>query len=259
VVLLAVFVVFSASLLLWGGRALCKENIFEPSNVVCKTLNRSSTSIEPIEPLKHEMVLIPEGEFITGSGSNEHVEILDQYFIDKYEITNAQYKRCVEADMCRPPVNSVFDLPEREQYPVTNINLEDAKQYCSWIGGYLPSDLQWEKAARGESGFEFPWGDDQLEEGQANICDSQCPESLRVENIDDGYAQKAPVGSFPNGASPYGILDMVGNVWEWTSEGYARGGSWMNDRRLNKATSKTEISPEAREDSLGFRCARDNQ
>ncbi|MCP4707582.1 MAG: SUMF1/EgtB/PvdO family nonheme iron enzyme [Planctomycetes bacterium] len=212
-----------------------------------------------IDSIVIEMIMIPEGNFISGTGDNVINQSLDTYYIDKYEVTNAQYSRCVQAEICRSPVNSIFDLEEYQQHPVTDITLADGEEYCNWIGGYLPSELQWEKAARGVEGFEYPWGNDPVQEGQANICDTQCPESLRVEAINDGFPQTAPVGSFPLGATPFGVEDMVGNVWEWTSDGVVRGGSWQNDRRLNKATSRVPIDPQTRDANSGFRCASSTQ
>ena len=139
---------------------------------------------------------------------------------------------------------------------MTDVNLSDAKTYCEWIGGSLPSEAQWEKAARGPNGFEYPWGNTSLKSGQANICDLHCGEAIHVDDINDGYSKTAPVGSFPAGASVYGVEDTVGNVWEWTSEGVVRGGSWKNDRRLNKATSRLLMPTDSNDSSLGFRCAK---
>ena len=203
------------------------------------------------------MKIVPEGDFVSHTDKDEHVERLDTFYIDKYEVSNAQYKMCVEAEICRPPVNSFFDLDINSNHPVTNVAFEDAKTYCSWIGGYLPNNLQWEKSARGQENFEYPWGSDAMQNEHANICDINCSQSLRVESIDDGYSQTAPVGSFSAGASSYGVEDMIGNVWEWVSDGTTRGGSWQNDKRLNKISSETDVSPDTRDSSLGFRCAKD--
>jgi formylglycine-generating enzyme required for sulfatase activity len=257
-------IVLLAFVALFSARTVCQMDLISADTWFCEWINPATSPITvevpveptPIQPLEHEMVQIPAGTFIFGTKNESTEKNLDTYYIDKFEVTNAQYSRCVQAEICNPPVNSIFSFEEYQQHPAADISLKDAQEYCNWIGGYLPSELQWEKAARGTEGFEYPWGNKPLQEGHANICDAQCTEPLRVEAIDDGFPKTAPVGSFPSGASPFGVEDMVGNLWEWTSEGAARGGSWQNDRRSNKAISRVSFDPEARDPSLGFRCVR---
>jgi serine/threonine-protein kinase len=185
-------------------------------------------------------VYVPAGEFIMGSnhpddkksveGGRAYVEIpvhtvsLDGYWIDKYEITNGQYKACVDADVCQPPHITYsatrpkyFGNPEYSNYPVIWVSWYMARTYCEWVGRRLPTEAEWEKAARGTDGRRYPWGNEELSGERANFCDANCPLTIANFNYNDGYADTAPVGSFPAGASPYGALDMAGNVWEWTS------------------------------------------
>ena len=151
-----------------------------------------------------DMVYVPEGEFIAESGSKEATYI-DNYWITRTEITNAQYKKCVDAGTC-----SATDLMDLENiifanYPATYVTYRQAQRYCSWLGGSLPDESQWEKAARGNNSRIYPWGDE-----------TPSTENL-FANIPGLTYDLAPVGSFPNGISPYGALDMAGNAWEWTS------------------------------------------
>jgi serine/threonine-protein kinase len=263
-VILSIAIVAVAGMLLFGGRSACQREMLSADNLICQTINPKATPITvevpveptPIQPLEHKMVQIPAGSFIYGTGENSTEQNLDTYYIDKYEVTNVQYSLCVRAEICRAPMNSKYDSEEYLQHPVTDVSLEDAQAYCSWIGGNLPSELQWEKAARGTEGLEYPWGNEPIQDEQANICDARCTESMSVAAIDDGFERTAPVGSFPKGASPYGVEDMIGNVSEWTADGVTRGGSWQNNRLPNKPTHRIPLDPTKRDASLGFRCVK---
>lgn len=191
-----------------------------------------------------EMIYIPAGEFTMGwEGTDStisilpgpypdflvHKVILEGYWIDKYEVTNGQYQQCVEDGVCRscnqnnipPQGKGYFTSPEYAEYPVVNVSWYMARDYCGWADRRLPTEAEWEKAARGTDGRKYPWGNDNYSESYANICDANCPSAKKGNisnpNFDDGFAGPAPVDSFPNGASPYGAMDMAGNVWEWTS------------------------------------------
>lgn len=170
-----------------------------------------------------EMIYIPAGEFLFGSNPEEdsyyqenelpqQSVFLDNFWISKTEITNEQYSRCVEEGACESAYYMSLDLPETNDYPVNYVSYKYAQDYCTWIGGQLPNELQWEKAARGTDGRIYPWGNEvpTLEKHLANL-----PLKDNVKIID-----LLPVGSFPLGASPYGLLDMSGNVWEWILDGY---------------------------------------
>jgi len=175
-----------------------------------------------------DMVYIPAGEFTMGrafklnywvpnmynprSEEPAHKVFVDAFYIDKYEITNEDYKRFISATSRHaPPSLSDSNFNEPKQ-PVVTVTWEDAVAYCIWVEKRLPTEDEWEKAARGNDGRKYPWGN-QWDPMRANYGFN-----------DDGRWAKEPeyrkpsrVGSYPLGASPYGVMDMCGNVWEWTS------------------------------------------
>jgi len=254
--------------------------------------------INPIDGA--EYVLVPAGEFLMGSESGkdpyfwgaegpEHMVFLDEYWIYRTEVTNGMYQACVEEQKCPKPqyLNSVdvsdyYGNPEYDEYPVIHVTFTHAQAYCNWAGGKLPTEAQWEKAARGNEGNMFPWGNDLPDADLVNLCDSSCARGSERENhFSDGYPGTSPVGSFPNGASPYGALDMAGNVWEWTSDYFQptyysvspddnplgpnsgttrtiRGGSWTNPTSGIRTTARTSLTPGKILDTLGFRCIVNN-
>lgn len=258
-----------------------------------------SLEINPIDSA--EYVLVPEGEFLMGSepGNDpyfwgaegpEHTVYLDEFWIYRTEVTNGMYQACVEEQKCPRPqyLNSVdvtdyYGNPDYDDYPVIHVTFTHAQAYCTWAGGKLPSEAQWEKAARGTEGKMFPWGNDPPDADQVNLCDSNCARGSERENhISDGYPGPAPVGSFPDGASPYGALDMAGNVWEWTIDFFQptyysispnenplgpafgssrtiRGGSWFNPTSGIRTSARTSLTPDKVLDTLGFRCVVSNQ
>jgi len=131
-----------------------------------------------------------------------------------------QYKLCVDAGVCSAPYNTssatrydYFKNANYADYPVVNVDRGMAKIYCGWVGARLPTEAEWEKAARGTDGREYPWGSYWSMEKPGNFDD--------YSGVDENYnGDTMPVGSFPDGASPYGVLDMVGNVWEWVADWY---------------------------------------
>jgi formylglycine-generating enzyme required for sulfatase activity len=220
------------------------------------------------------MVYVPAGEFTMGGdegGENEypaHTVYLNAFYIDKYEVTNAQYRQCVEAGVCdKPRYTTYYGNADCAQYPVVYVSWNDADVYCRWAGKRLPTEAKWEKAARGTDGRMYPWG-------EGIDCDhaqySSCPGDI------------LPVGSKPAGASPYGPLDMAGNVYEWVADWYdsgyysqsparnplgpdsgtykvLRGGSWYYPQRCARCAFRDPYYPWGRLNRVGFRCAKSSQ
>lgn len=227
---------------------------------------------------KMEMVYVPAGEFIMGAeddtgNANEHPQhtvYLDAYWIDMTEVTNAQYEKCVVAGACTDPKNETSNTLKKyygndnhSQNPVIYVTWDQAKAYCEWAGRVLPTEAQWEKAARGTDGLFYPWGDED-------------PEYSFV-NYNGKPGDTVPVGSYPDGASPYGALDMAGNVWEWVADYYGdqyydisplenptgpesgkyhilRGGSWYNLKADIRTTIRSAVSADKAYYDTGFRC-----
>ena len=153
--------------------------------------------------LSDEMVLIPAGEFKFGEFDFFKILNLDSFYIDKYEVTQKKFTEIMKKN------SSKF---EDENRPVEKVTWYKADLYCKQIGKRLPTEAEWEKAARGGSNSLFYWGN-KMESGKANFCDKNCDENHKNLDIDDGYKNTAPVGSFP--PNRYGLYDMAGNVSEW--------------------------------------------
>ena len=182
------------------------------------------------KPVSGEMIYIPPGEFPMGcdpaynAGDDcpprelpLHTVYLDGYYIDKFEVTNAYYAMCVAAGVCDAPAEFssysrpfYFGNPQYANYPVVWVNWEDAGNYCAWVGKRLPTEAEWEKAARGPTIQTYPWGDEPPSCSLANSIDAITGEYCMGDT--------AEVGSYPTGASPYGVLDLAGNVFEWTQD-----------------------------------------
>ena len=166
------------------------------------------------------MLYIPAGEFTMGSDEHapkttpEHRVNLDAYWIDRTEVTNQMYARCVKAGDCDHPiqfdeVNPYYDHLEYANYPVVYVSWKSAAKYCKWAGRRLPTEAEWEKAARGTDGNPYPWG-------------NQEPDSSLL-NYQDNIGGPLPVDRYPLGASPYGALNMAGNVREWVQDWFSPG------------------------------------
>ena len=238
-------------------------------------------------------VYVPKGEFEMGSEDGfederpVHTVALDGFWIDRTEVTNAQYLRCVEAEACKAPglLNTEFRDPGKTDHPKVNVKWFDAETYCEWAEARLPTEAEWEYAARGPEGRVFPWGDE-FDGIRLNYCDANCPQfaeraigvTLADETVDDGYEETAPVGSYEGGASWCGALDMAGNVREWVAGWYGeypsehrenppgptsgeqrvmRGGSWLANPDLVRGATRFYTESSYTFKGLGFRCARD--
>jgi formylglycine-generating enzyme required for sulfatase activity len=230
------------------------------------------------------MVYVPAGCFTMGSDQGEpdelpeHEVCLSAYWIGQTEVTNAQYRPCVEAKACSLPADPMYyDDPAYADYPVVYVRWTDASTFARWFGGSLPTEAQWEYAARGPDGWAYPWGSE-FYGVWLNYCDSQCARQYHDTAYDDGFAGLAPVGSYAYGASWVGALDMAGNVWEWTNDWYdesyyatvengvldppgpapaeghvIRGGGWNDDRTEQRASFRGWREPFRYDDDRGFR------
>jgi formylglycine-generating enzyme required for sulfatase activity len=242
------------------------------------------TRVRPADGMA--LVYVPGGEFAVGrEGSKQdraHTVELDGFWIDQTEVTNAHYGTCVAAGACSAPTTCswgepTYEDPLRADHPVICVPWRAAHAYCEWAGGRLPTESEWEVAARGPDARVYPWGD-AFDGTRLNSCDADCPhEDQRVTDYDDGYVQTGPVGSYPGGATWCGALDMAGNVWEWVADWYGRyplagqtnpsgpesgservirGGSWYenNDYGFLRADHRHPFDPRDHNHLIGFRC-----
>ena len=230
-------------------------------------------------------VWVPAGEFLMGSPPGEgydgnehpqHTVYVSEFWIDKTEVTNEQYGRCVAAGVCRALEGSDYRYLNDADHPVARVTWYDAQTYCEWAGKRLPTETEWEKAARGTDGREYPWGNS-FDGSKLNFCDANCDVVWNDSRVNDGYQYSAPVGSYPADASPYGALDMGGNVREWCQDWYdagyytisprndpqgassgeyrvVRGGSWFFNAALVRAATRNWGRLNDRHVDRGFRC-----
>lgn len=197
-----------------------------------------------------EMIYIPAGEFLMGE--DKRTVSVPAFYIDKYPVTNAEYKKFVEATGYPVPSSWVRGTyaAGKDHHPVTQVNWDDAAAYAQWAGKRLPTDDEWEKAARGTDGRTYPWGNE-WDKTRANTCETK-------------ILNTTPVGQFsPQGDSPYGVADMGGNVWEWVHGAGGkllqplRGGTWDATHDTAACASRLRYTPRRRNDYIGFRCAMD--
>ena len=227
----------------------------------------------PTEEAEEEaMVTIPAGDFLMGSDHEDerpaHTVSVDAFEIDKFEVTNEQFQAFVEATGYQTDAEKAGEsqtwhtyAEDKPRHPVVKVTWNDAVAYCEWAGKRLPTETEWEKAARGTDGYTYPWGNEW--------------DPTKANTKEGGHRGTTVVGSFPEGASPYGAMDMIGNVREWVSDWYKaypgsdydspyfgekyrviRGGGWFEETELATTTNRFASSVEARNDDIGFRCAR---
>jgi formylglycine-generating enzyme required for sulfatase activity len=210
----------------------------------------------------------------------QHPVTLDSFWFDQTEVTNAQYRRCVENGMCSAPLECkkgqpTYLIAEQSDHPVVCINWDEAQAYCHWVGGRLPTEAEWEYAFRGENGFIFPWGNE-FDGHNLNYCDENCDQLHADERFDDAHAQTAPVAGFPEDVSWSGVFDLGGNVSEWVADWFGdfssdwlsnplgpaqgsdkmvKGCSWFFNPAYCRGAARPSVDPNTRFDYLGFRCA----
>jgi serine/threonine-protein kinase len=223
-------------------------------------------------------MFVPAGDFIMGydAGTDDaerpaHIVFISAFWIDQTEVTNNQYSACVATRACTPPASASSSArtdyltnPQFANYPVTQVSWFQAQVYCEWAGRRLPSEAEWEKAARGTDGRLYPWGNSFERFGNF---------------FHPGSGDTQPVGSYPQGAGPYGSFDMTGNVWEWVADWYQRdfystspatnptgpsagqerilrGGGWStNEYAFITTFNRFSRPPSHYGNSIGFRCA----
>ncbi len=234
---------------------------------------RMGSSAEQVASLGNQFTLLPDA---LQSESPQQTLSLSEVFIDQTPVTNAEYKKFLDAnpDRAVPYLDLTFvqqwnwdqtarTFPNgRDQYPVVLVTWFDAAAYCKWADARLPTEAEWEKAARGTDGRIWPWGN--------------AWELSRANTVEEKIGDATPVGQFAKGASPYGALDMVGNVWQWTStldkpypynatDGredpnaaglrITRGGAWLFGAAVTRTATRNRFAPDAKSASIGFRCA----
>ena len=242
-----------------------------------------------------ELVVVPGGTFVMGDAEGDPNEApkevtVPSFRLMKTEVTNDQFAAFVDATAhltdperngsgwvwtdrwrsipeadWRHPHGPGDEFDGRGQHPVVQVSARDAAAYCTWAGLRLPSEAEWEFAARGSDGRSYPWGDAPPESSggtrRANFGTVPCC----APDATDGYAKTAPVGSFPSGASSSGLLDMAGNVWEWTADAFPdqpgfvslRGGGWGNNPYCLRVSYRHGNPPDIGLDMVGIRCAAD--
>jgi formylglycine-generating enzyme required for sulfatase activity/serine/threonine protein kinase len=257
-----------------------------------------------------DMIAIPGGSFFMGNDDAlplerpAHQVVLAPYCIDRFEVSVEKYKACSDGGRCKragttndwpdisakdhkvfDPLCNVRDAEARAKHPINCVDWEMSDKFCHEQAKRLPTEAEWEFAARGPDGRKYPWGDDDPSAGFMNACGKECVawgakngvDEKAMYDVDDGFATTAPVGSFPKGASRYGVEDVVGNVWEWVADYYGpyskdeqkaptgpaqgderviRGGSWnASYASWVRPTFRYKDTPSKRSYGIGFRCA----
>lgn len=225
---------------------------------------------------RDDMVEVAAGSFEMGWKTGEpdefpaHKVSVSSFVMDKTEVTIGAFNRCVEARVCKPVTMPGEVWPVTDTHPVVAVTWFEARKYCEWVGKRLPTEAEWEYAARRPRFVLYPW-DGPWAKGMANARDD-----------DDGFARTAPVGSFPKGRTANGIEDLAGNASEWTADWYestwyqkspdknptgpelptgqrvVRGGSWSDPSHLLRSVTRIGLDPNVSNDAVGFRCAADH-
>lgn len=268
-------------------KSVVASETFAPVSTPTKKLTSTATSLptEITDAKGVSMMLVPAGKFTMGNDNSDaderpaHQVYLVSYYIDKYEVTNSRYKACVDAGICTPPQTKDSDFwvlrrvyygnSQYDNYPVFYVDWSMSKSYCEWRGGSLPTEAQWEKAARGTDGRIYPWGND----FEKYDCDKASYYGC--------VGSPSEVGNYKDGKSPYGIYDLAGNVSEWVSDWYSvsyyqnssdnnpagpesgeyrvvRGGAWTS--RVNselQTFNRIGNNPRYFSYGIGFRCVMD--
>ncbi len=250
-------------------------------------------------------ILASENGFLMGSNDGDedekpvHRVKLPTYYLDQYEVTMEDYQKCVRAGGCSALEKTVkWDQYSEEdvkkyspfcnvnqrgkgRHPVNCVDWNQAAAFCKWMGKRLPTEEEWEYAARGTDGRKYPWGNEKPRAGLLNACGSECVAMGKAKGFDgwqsmysgnDGWEMTAPVGSVKGDKSPFGVMDLGGNVTEWVQDWYRdsyrasdgptknrslRGGSWYHFIPSNaRAPNRNGDSPMDRSYDVGFRCAR---
>jgi formylglycine-generating enzyme required for sulfatase activity/serine/threonine protein kinase len=290
-----------------------KAATFTPSSI--STLRSGATQVSTKDGMV--MIYVPAGEFLMGSTDSDtkaqrnekpqHSVFLDAYWIYGTEVTNTMFESFVnqtsyqtEAEKSgsayvfnfgdvnwnltqganwNHPQGPNSSLSNLGLHPVVDVSWNDAQAYCHWVEARLPTEAEWEKAARGTDGRTNPWGNQPPAGNLLNFADVNLPVSWADKNINDGYEFTAPVGSYPAGKSPYGVLDMAGNVWNWLNDWYSdtyyesspssnpqgpssgttrviRGSAWYFNISDVRSAFRYGNLPDTSHDNVGFRCAR---
>jgi formylglycine-generating enzyme required for sulfatase activity len=269
--------VLIALLVLAAHQAMGAPSVDKGSKDLVTGQKQSQEKPVSTQPVEGSMAVVPAGEFMMGSPMGDsdeqpaHKVYVDAFSMDMYEVTVRQYAEFLQATGVNSPLDwQTMNQPAHQKRPVANVDWADAAAYCKWAGKRLPTEAEWEKAARGTDGRLYPWGNDPPTPLHANFGKSGS----------NGHGTLAPVGTLEEGKGPYGIYDLAGNAWEWVNDWYdhdyyknspsqnptgpsrggfkvLRGGSWNSNPRNLRSTDRYWDPPSFR--SLyfpGFRCAK---